>query len=33
LALDHNRTRLGVGGAFTTFNGGATSQPHFAQFH
>lgn len=33
LALDHNRTKLGVGGAFTTFKGGAISQPHFAQFH
>lgn len=24
--------RLGVGGAFTTFGGGATRQPHFAEF-
>ena len=31
-ALDTNGTKLGVGGAFTTFKGGGVSQPHFAQF-
>ena len=32
VALATDQTSLGVGGAFTTFGGGATYQPHFAQF-
>ena len=31
-ALATNQTKLGAGGAFTTFKGGTISQPHFAQF-
>jgi hypothetical protein len=32
-ALTTNQTKLGAGGAFTTFKNGTISQPHFAQFH